>query len=92
MLIDIRIPPQEIDLKRMTWLVENNLYFIRVFTKCDSLNKNKINQAIDNYNSCMLNKNWGQIPETIVTSSIKKVGRENLLKKIEELNKLFQNL
>ena len=28
MLIDIRIPPQKIDLQKMEWLVKNNVYFI----------------------------------------------------------------
>ena len=31
MLIDIRIPPQKSDIQRMIWLVENNIYFIRLY-------------------------------------------------------------
>ena len=89
MLIDIRIPPQSIDIERMNWLVKNNLYFIRVFTKCDKLNSTKIEKAIKLYDETMIKNNWENIPETIITSSKSKVGKNLIIKKIEELNKLF---
>lgn len=89
MLIDIRIPPQSIDIERMNWLVKNNLYFIRVFTKCDKLNSTKIEKAIKLYDEKMIEKNWETVPETIITSSKSKVGKNLIIKKIEELNKLF---
>ena len=92
MLIDIRIPPQKIDLQRMNWLVKNNIYFIRVFTKCDKLNKTKIQTAIKTYDEAMTQKNWEKIPETIITSSKSKVGKKLIIQKIKELNKLFLNL
>ena len=89
MLIDIRIPPQNIDLERMNWLVKNNIYFIRVFTKCDKLNATKIEKAIKLYDETMIENNWETVPETIITSSKSKVGKNLIIKKIEELNKLF---
>tara|TARA_Y100001968_G_C19448252_1_gene766723 strand:- start:4421 stop:5026 length:606 start_codon:yes stop_codon:yes gene_type:complete len=92
MLIDIRIEPQKIDLEWMEWLVKNNIYFIRVFTKCDGINKNKITQTIAKYDKTMQNLNWATIPETIITSSIKKIGNNEILKKVLELNELFQNM
>tara|TARA_B100001741_G_scaffold127452_1_gene105004 strand:+ start:894 stop:1499 length:606 start_codon:yes stop_codon:yes gene_type:complete len=92
MLIDIRISPQKIDLEWMEWLVNNNIYFIRVFTKCDGINKSKIEHSIKAYDKSMQNQNWAKIPETIVTSSKKHVGNVDVLKKIIELNKLFQNI
>jgi len=92
MLIDIRIPPQKNDLDWMKWLVENNIYFIRVFTKSDGLSKYKTDNYILQYNNTMKDNNWSKIPETIITSSIKKIGQNAILKKIIELNKLFQNL
>ena len=45
-LIDIRIPPQKLDLDWMEWLVKNNIYFIRVFTKCDGINRSKTQSYI----------------------------------------------
>tara|TARA_B100001250_G_C19605468_1_gene702546 strand:+ start:285 stop:890 length:606 start_codon:yes stop_codon:yes gene_type:complete len=92
MLIDIRIKPQKIDLEWMEWLVKNNIYFIRVFTKCDGLNKNKITQHIEQYNKIMRIEHWAKIPETIITSSKKNIGNNDVLKKIIELNELFQNI
>jgi GTP-binding protein len=91
MLIDIRIPPQKIDLEWMEWLTNNNIYFIRIFTKSDSLRKSNINKAISQYNKVMSTK-WEKIPETLITSSKNKDGRNNVLNKIIELNKLFQNI
>tara|TARA_B100000700_G_scaffold330482_1_gene456940 strand:+ start:2399 stop:3004 length:606 start_codon:yes stop_codon:yes gene_type:complete len=91
-LIDIRINVQKIDLEWMEWLVKNNIYFIRVFTKCDGLNKNNINKSIINYDNIMRQENWEKIPETIVTSSKKNMGQDEILNKISELNNLFQNI
>ncbi len=91
-LIDIRISPQKIDLEWMEWLVNNDIYFIRVFTKCDGISKYKIKQSIEAYDKSMQIKNWAKIPETIVTSSKKHIGNVDVLKKILELNKLFQNI
>jgi len=92
MLIDLRISPQKIDLEWMEWLVNNNIYFIRVFTKCDGVSTNKIKQSIEAYDKSMKTNNWAKIPETIVTSSKKNIGNTDVLKKILELNKLFQNI
>ena len=92
MLIDIRIPPQKIDLEKMEWLVKNNIYFIRIFTKSDGLKKNKLSKCINDYNACMQNNCWEKIPETIVTSSKKNIGKKQVLNRIQELNNLFQNI
>ena len=91
-LIDIRINVQKIDLEWMEWLVENNIYFIRVFTKCDGLNKNAVKENIAKYDKIMKRENWGEIPETIITSSKKRVGKDEILNTIMGLNNLFQNI
>tara|TARA_B100000674_G_scaffold423979_1_gene376878 strand:+ start:1031 stop:1639 length:609 start_codon:yes stop_codon:yes gene_type:complete len=92
MLIDIRVPPQKLDLDWMEWLVKNNIYFIRVFTKCDGINRSKTQSYIKKYDQIMKTNNWGKIPETIITSSSKKLGRKEILDTILKLNKLFQNI
>ncbi len=92
MLIDIRIEPQKNDLERMKWLVENNIYFIRIFTKSDKLKKNEVENKVKYYDTCMIRENWAKIPETIITSSKKKIGKNQILQKIIELNTLFQNI
>ena len=92
MLIDIRIPPQKIDLEKMEWLVKNNIYFIRIFTKSDGLKKPKVIKSIQAYDNCMKKNYWEQIPETIITSSKKNIGKSEVLNRIKELNNLFQNI
>tara|TARA_S200000501_G_scaffold378061_1_gene438917 strand:+ start:249 stop:893 length:645 start_codon:yes stop_codon:yes gene_type:complete len=90
-LIDIRIEPQKIDLEKMEWLVNNNIYFIRTFTKCDKLSAYKIKKSAEIYNKSMKQNNWVSIPETIVTSSKNKIGINEVLTKIEKLNNQYFN-
>jgi len=92
LLIDIRIPAQKIDLDWMEWLVKNNIYFIRVFTKCDNMKKDQISNTVKKYDSNMKQSHWETIPETIVTSSVKRVGKNDILKNIQKINNLFQNI
>jgi GTP-binding protein len=84
-LIDIRLEPQKIDLDFMSLLAENGIPFIMVFTKGDKLTNNKINQNIAFYHKTML-EFWEELPNYFVTSATNKMGREELLFYIEELN------
>ena len=56
----------------MAWLVQNEIYFIRTFTKCDNLSKSSIDLMIKKYDAHMREHDWINIPETIVTSTKKK--------------------
>lgn len=85
-LVDIRISPQKIDLERMTWLVQNEIYFIRTFTKCDKLSNSSINLMLKKYDANMRESGWINIPETIVTSAKKKKGRNTIINRIKCLN------
>ena len=76
----------------MEWLVNNNIYFVRTFTKCDKLSQDKIKKQIDIYNKCMTDNNWAKIPETIITSSKNKIGKKEILQKIEQLNQEYSSL
>ena len=69
-----------------------SIYFIRIFTKSDGLKKNKIVKSIREYDDYMQNNHWEKIPETIVTSSKKNIGKTKVLNRIKELNSLFQNI
>ena len=91
-LIDIRIPPQKIDLEWMEWLVKNQIYFIRIFTKSDHLNANKALHKIKEYNKHMNHNSWNKVPESITTSSKKRIGKDEILQKIIQMNTLFQNM
>jgi GTP-binding protein len=82
-LIDIRIPPQEIDLLFMGNLAENGIPFCMVFTKADKLGKVAVKKSVADYHLKM-REEWEELPVTFITSSEKGTGRDELLKFVEE--------
>lgn len=86
-LIDSRHEPQKIDLEFMQWLGGNEVPFSIVFTKTDKLGKEACRRKIEAYCSQLLEQ-WEELPPVFITSSETKVGRENILDYIEQLNKL----
>jgi GTP-binding protein len=85
-LIDARHEPQQIDLEFMEWLGENGIPFAIVFTKADKLSSSKLNMNIENYRQKLLEV-WEELPPFFITSSEKRIGREELLSYIDEINK-----
>ena len=86
LLIDVRHEPQQIDLEFMEWLGENGVPFSIVFTKADKVSKAKLNGSVMHYLT-ELKKQWEELPPYFVTSSETKMGREEVLNYIEEINK-----
>ncbi|MCR5533708.1 MAG: ribosome biogenesis GTP-binding protein YihA/YsxC [Bacteroidaceae bacterium] len=86
LLIDVRHDPQQIDLEFMEWLGENGVPFSIVFTKADKVSKAKLKGNVDHY-LAELKKQWEELPPYFVTSSETKMGREDILNYIEEINK-----
>ena len=84
-LIDIRHKPQEIDLKFMQWLAENEIAFSIIFTKSDKLKLNNIQDKISSYKE-IVEEIWEEMPNYFITSSTKYVGKESLLNFIETIN------
>jgi len=87
-LIDLRLKPQIIDQNFMQWLAIAKIPFKIVFTKSDKVNKNSITKNIKKYKKHML-KEWEEIPEIFVTSSLKKTGLIEIENFINQTNKLF---
>lgn len=87
-LLDSRLPPQKIDVEFMDWLGENGVPFVMVFTKMDKLSKKQTADNINLYKEEM-EKTWDELPQCFFTSAEKKEGREELLKFIEEANKIY---
>lgn len=85
-LVDSRHTPQRIDLEFMEWLGENGVPFVMVFTKADKLTAGQRITCIDEYHKVMLDT-WESTPMAFMTSSEKRLGREELLDYIDELNK-----
>jgi len=86
LLIDVRHEPQQIDLEFMEWLGENGVPFSIVFTKADKVSKAKLNGNVMHYLT-ELKKQWEELPPYFITSSETKMGREEILNYIEEINR-----
>ncbi len=86
LLVDIRHEPQKIDLEFMRFLGENEIPFCIIFTKSDKLNSSKINKNLQVYRQQMLQSDWESMPQSFVTSATAKVGRDELLKFIQDVN------
>ena len=87
-LIDLRLKPQIIDQNFMQWLAIAKIPFKIVFTKSDKVNKNSITKNIKKYKEYM-RKEWEEIPEIFITSSLKKTGLIEIENFINQTNKLF---
>ncbi len=86
LLIDSRHEPQKIDLEFMEWLGENGVPFSVVFTKMDKMSTQKAKENVDLYKQ-KLQEVWEELPPIFTTSSEKRVGRDELLNYIDEINK-----
>ena len=85
LLIDVRHEPQKIDLEFIEWLGENGIPFAIVFTKGDKLAKTKLQAQATLYMKS-LEEQWEELPPYFVTSSETRLGREELLAYIEQIN------
>lgn len=85
-LVDSRHEPQKIDLEFMEWLGENAIPFSIVFTKVDKLSKSRMQENIEKYKNQLLEV-WEELPPIFITSSEKKIGRDELLDYIDSINK-----
>lgn len=86
LLLDSRHEPQKIDLEFIDWLGEAGVPFVIVFTKIDKLSKGRLKDNIDNYIN-KLKETWEEIPTIFYTSSEHKIGSEEILNYIEQINK-----
>ena len=89
-LIDCRLPAQQIDLDFMEWLGEKAVPFSIVFTKTDKLTSSKLNKNLLAYKKEML-KYWEEMPISFTTSSAGKSGKEAILNYIESINEGYMN-
>lgn len=84
-LIDIRHEPQKVDTEFMAKLAESDIPFYIVFTKADKLSKTAALKNLEIYTNKML-ETWEEMPYYFVSSSVDGIGREEILRAIEELN------
>ena len=84
-LVDSRHEPQKIDLEFIQWLGEEGVPFALVFTKADKLSKGRLAANVEAYKA-KLREEWEELPPIFVTSSEERMGRDELLGYIEEIN------
>lgn len=88
-LVDSRHQPLKIDLEFMEWLGENGVPFVMIFTKADKLTTTERVKCIDDYHRVMLDT-WETTPLAFITSAEKRLGREEVLDYIDELNRTVE--
>jgi len=90
-LIDSRLEPQKIDQEFLNWLGFNQIPFSMVFTKTDKLSSSALQKNLARYKKEML-KTWEELPPVFITSSESKLGKENLLNYIGQVNELWEKI
>lgn len=85
-LIDIRHDPQKVDMAFLHFLGSHGVPFAIVFTKADKLAVSKIKPAAQKYLEA-LQEEWEELPPHFITSATSKLGREDILSYIENINK-----
>lgn len=86
LLLDCRHEPQKIDVEFMNWLGEEEVPFAIIFTKTDKLSKGKLKDNINLYLE-KINETWEEVPPIFYTSSEHKIGGEDILNYIDQINK-----
>lgn len=84
LLIDISIPPQEIDIKMGTTLIEEQIPFSIVFTKIDKINQKDLNKNLKVFKQ-KEEETWIPFSKALFVSNTKGKWREELLNFIEKI-------
>jgi GTP-binding protein len=87
-LIDSRHGPQKIDLDFVNQLGEWQIPFALIFTKADKETQRVVAANVKAFLNAM-RKDWEFLPAHFVTSAVKKLGRDKILKFISEANQRY---
>ena len=88
-LLDSRHAPQKIDLDFVNQLGEWQIPFALIFTKADKETQRVVAANVKAFLNAM-RKEWEFLPAHFVTSAIKKLGRDKILKFIGDANEKFE--
>lgn len=86
LLLDCRHEPQKIDMEFMEWLGEEGIPFVIVFTKTDKLSKSQLSNSLKLYKD-KLEETWEELPPIFYTSSEQRLGGDEILNYIDQINK-----
>jgi len=87
-LLDSRHEPQKLDKELIEWFGSNQLPFTLVFTKSDKLTKKRLGESLRVYRNYLM-QDWEELPPIIVSSAIEKLGVEEILDSIEQINTMY---
>lgn len=85
-LLDLRHSLQKIDLEFINWLGQRSIPWNIIYTKADKLKKRELKTNRQRIENDLL-KYWEELPQSFVSSSESKMGREEILAFIDGLNK-----
>lgn len=77
-LLDARHPLQKIDEEFIHWAGQSEIPICLILTKADKLTKNQLTINKKNIERSLL-KTWQELPPVIVSSAVKKTGREEII-------------
>jgi GTP-binding protein len=83
-LVDIRLPPQKIDLLFIDWLTNNNIPFAIILTKADKISKQQTISQLNTFKQALA-VICKKEPSYFVTSSKKHLGRSEILNTIQDI-------
>lgn len=81
-LIDSRHEPMKIDLEFIHWAGSHGIPLCLLFTKADKISSDRLRKNLAQYEKTLL-ETWEELPPIIVTSSVEKKGRDEVLTFIE---------
>ena len=84
-LVDARIPPQQLDLDFIEWLGDSNLPFVIVYTKIDKVTQKEKSKTMGLFKE-ELSKSWEELPLIFESSAIKGTGRKEIMGFITDTN------
>ena len=89
-LVDSRIPPQQIDVDFINFLRQEGIAVTIVYTKTDKQKQRDIANTVNQMKRALLTT-WEELPQIIMTSSVSRQGRTPLLNHIDAINKQLNN-
>lgn len=84
-LIDSNVTPQKVDIEFINQLGADGIPFVIVYTKIDKSKPGKVERNIEAFQAALLEE-WDTLPQQFKTSSEKKIGGEEILDFIEQIN------
>ena len=77
-LVDMRVPPQDLDLAFLRFLGENGVPFSILFTKSDKVSQSEKAKHKRDFEKAVMAE-WEEMPKTIMTSSVTGTGNKEVL-------------